>query len=463
MATKGKSRWEDDEEDVAEETRRKVEKESRKKAKAEKDRLKAEQEAAVAAAAAAAAEQTAAGSDQPPTKRRRLDADATPPPAGQQDSNAPLKLLRYTPPEIVPCAHVDRYEPLNRIEEGSYGVVSRARDRETGEVVALKKLKLERETDGFPITSLREIQTLMASKHPNVVNIREIVMGDTLKDVFIVMDFIEHDLKILSEDMQEPFLQSEVKTLMLQLVSATALMHSQWIVHRDLKTSNLLMNNRGQIKVADFGLARYLGEPTPPLTQLVVTLWYRSPELLLGGKEYGTEVDMWSIGCIFGELLLKEPLLQGKNEVDQLSKIFELCGIPTEENWPGFRKLPNAKALNFPRNRLTIGSHLRARFPLLTSSGVDLLSRLLALDPSQRITAEEVLRHPYFKEDPKPKSAEMFPTFPSKAGQEKRRRHMSPSAPVRGDAPALQGDFGGLFGAQDEEEVGAGFVLRMGR
>lgn len=211
-----------------------------------------------------------------------------------------------------------------------------------------------------------------------------------MDSVFIVMDFIEHDLKILSEDMQEPFLQSEVKTLMMQLVSATALMHSQWIVHRDLKTSNLLMNNRGQIKVADFGLARYLGEPTPPLTQLVVTLWYRSPELLLGAKEYGTEVDMWSIGCIFGELLLKEPLLQGKNEVDQLSKvcsvncvffffflsffsllfsavactnflllllkIFELCGIPTEENWPGFRKLPNAKALNFPRNRLTYNS-----------------------------------------------------------------------------------------------------------
>lgn len=176
MATKGKSRWEDDEEDAAEEARRKAEKETRKKAKAEKDRLKAEQEAAAAA-------ETAGGSDQPPTKRRRLDADATPPPAQQQqDSNAPLKLLRYVPPEIVPCAHVDRYEPLNRIEEGSYGVVSRARDRETGEVVALKKLKLERETDGFPITSLREIQTLMASKHPNVVNIREIVMGDTLKE-----------------------------------------------------------------------------------------------------------------------------------------------------------------------------------------------------------------------------------------------------------------------------------------
>lgn len=183
MATKGKSRWEDDEEDAAEEARKKAEKEARKKAKLAKERLKAEQEAAAAAARQeqADADAAAGNGDQPPTKRRRLGGDATPPPV-QQDSNAPLKLLRFTPPEIVPCAHVDRYEPLNRIEEGSYGVVSRARDRETGEVVALKKLKLERETDGFPITSLREIQTLMASKHPNIVNIREIVMGDTLKE-----------------------------------------------------------------------------------------------------------------------------------------------------------------------------------------------------------------------------------------------------------------------------------------
>lgn len=146
------------------------------------------------------------------------------------------------------------------------------------------------------------------------------------------MDFIEHDLKTLMEDMREPFLQSEVKTLMLQLLSATALMHELWIIHRDLKTSNLLMTNRGMIKIADFGLARYFGEPVGNMTQLVVTLWYRygyfnymsnrrAPELLLGTKEYGTEIDMWSIGCIFGELCLMEPLLQGKSEIDQLAKV----------------------------------------------------------------------------------------------------------------------------------------------
>lgn len=139
--------------------------------------------------------------------------------------------------------------------------------------------------------------------------------------VFLVMDFIEHDLRTLQEDMLEPFLPSETKTLLLQLTGAVEYLHSNWIIHRDLKTSNLLMNNRGQIKVADFGMARYYGDPPPKLTQLVVTLWYRAPELLLGAEKYGPEIDLWSVGCIFGELLKKEPLLQGKNEVEQLTKV----------------------------------------------------------------------------------------------------------------------------------------------
>ena len=135
------------------------------------------------------------------------------------------------------------------------------------------------------------------------------------------MDFLEHDLKTLQTAMPEPFLPSETKTLLRQLTSAVAYLHANWILHRDLKTSNLLMNNRGQIKVADFGMARYYGDPPPKLTQLVVTLWYRAPELLLGAETYGAEVDMWSVGCIFGELLTKDPLFQGKNEVDQLAKV----------------------------------------------------------------------------------------------------------------------------------------------
>lgn len=124
--------------------------------------------------------------------------------------------------------------------------------------------------------------------------------------------------------MLDAFSPSEIKTLLLQLTSAVDYLHSNWILHRDLKTSNLLMNNRGQMKVADFGMARYYGDPPPKLTQLVVTLWYRAPELLLGAEKYGAEIDLWSIGCIFGELLTKNPLLQGKNEVDQLSKV-DIC------------------------------------------------------------------------------------------------------------------------------------------
>lgn len=135
------------------------------------------------------------------------------------------------------------------------------------------------------------------------------------------MDFIEHDLKSLLDEMREPFLPSETKTVLLQVLGAAEFLHSHWIMHRDLKTSNLLMNNRGEIKLADFGMARYYGDPPPKLTQLVVTLWYRAPELLLGADKYGTEIDMWSIGCIFGELLTKEPLLRGKNEVAQLSEV----------------------------------------------------------------------------------------------------------------------------------------------
>lgn len=175
MSTKPKSRWESsDPADDADAAARRAEKEARRAAKAAKAAAKAAAAASTSASTSTSTPNTT-GTSPPATKRRRIDED-------EVDPNAPLKLLRFAAPELAPCAHVDKYEALNRIEEGSYGVVTRAKDRVTGEVVALKKLKLERETDGFPITSLREITTLLASRHPNVVNIREIVMGDTLKE-----------------------------------------------------------------------------------------------------------------------------------------------------------------------------------------------------------------------------------------------------------------------------------------
>lgn len=280
------------------------------------------------------------------------------------------------------------------------------------------------------------------------------------------MDFLEHDLKTLLEDMAEPFLPSETKTLMLQLCSATDYLHSNWIVHRDLKTSNILLNNRGQIKLADFGMARYTSNPPPRLTQLVVTLWYRAPELLLGAETYGFEIDIWSLGCILAELLTRDPLFQGKNEVSQLSAIFNLLGTPTRETWPSFRSLPNAKALHplLSTNTSTKKSNLTAtKFPYLTTAGLKLLSSTLSLNPDDRPSASSLLKHPYFREDPRPKPTEMFPTFPSKAGQEKRRRRLTPQAPGHGQvAPRIEAeDLAGIFNARGDEPQGAGFSLKM--
>ncbi|KIY45401.1 Pkinase-domain-containing protein [Fistulina hepatica ATCC 64428] len=366
-------------------------------------------------------------------------ASISPPPAPPSVFHAPATRPShslYVPPRsmhppITPSRTVYSYERLNQIEEGSYGVVFRARDKQTGDIVALKKLKLEEEKNGFPITALREINALMACRHENVVNIREVVVGDTLTQVFVVMDFIEHDLKTLLTVMPSPFLQSEIKTLMLQLLSAVAYCHERWILHRDLKTSNLLMNNRGTIKVADFGLARRYGDPVGVggMTQLVVTLWYRAPEILLGAKTYSTAVDMWSVGCIFAELLHKEPLFQAKGELEMLSMIFKLLGPPTTNTWPDFMTLPLSKTISIPSPQ---PPQFRQRFPYLSSSGLDLLMSMLSYDPDMRITAEDALQHPYFSESPLPKHPDLFGSFPSAAAGEKRRRLFeSPPAPAR--------------------------------
>ncbi|KAJ3357793.1 hypothetical protein HDU83_002921 [Entophlyctis luteolus] len=386
----------------------------------------------------------------------------------QTRAASPTEAFRPNPPPSAPlnnlhlqsCRSVDCYEKLNRIEEGSYGIVYRARDRETGEIVALKKLKLENEKNGFPVTTLREIHTLLLAKHPNIVHVKEIVVTPSYKGVFIVMEFVEHDLKSLMDSMRSPFLQSEIKTLMLQLLSAVECLHSKWIVHRDLKTSNLLMNNMGMMKVADFGLARRFGDPLGNMTQLVVTLWYRAPELLLGATEYSTAIDMWSVGCIFAELVNKEPLAPGKGEIDQLDKVnnsccasssvtlmreqlFKLLGTPTDRTWPGFSKLPVAKSFNF---RFQPFSNLKLRFPSLTANGMDLMSRMLTYDPASRISAAEALRHPYFTENPPPKDPSLFPTFPSKNAGE-RRKITSPGVPY-----AVHGGEGLADGAAEDEQ-----------
>ncbi|XP_038704778.1 cyclin-dependent kinase G-2-like isoform X2 [Tripterygium wilfordii] len=372
---------------------------------------------------------------------------------------------RATPEPLAPpqrsinmlqgCRSVDEFERLNKIDEGTYGVVYRARDKKTGEIVALKKVKMEKEREGFPLTSLREINILLSFHHPSIVDVKEVVVGSSLDSIFMVMEYMEHDLKGLMESMKQPFSQSEVKCLMLQLLEGVKYLHDNWVLHRDMKTSNLLLNNRGELKICDFGLARQYGSPLKPYTHLVVTLWYRAPELLLGARQYSTAIDMWSLGCIMAELLAKEPLFNGKTEFDQLDKIFRSLGTPNEAIWPGFSKLPGVK-VNFVKHQYNM---LRKKFPVtsftgspvLSDAGFDLLNKLLTYDPEKRITAEAALNHEWFKEVPLPKSKDFMPTFPAQHAQDRRlRRIMKSPDPLEEQRKRelQQGDLGarGLFG-----------------
>uniref|UniRef100_A0A4W4DVV7 cyclin-dependent kinase n=1 Tax=Electrophorus electricus TaxID=8005 RepID=A0A4W4DVV7_ELEEL len=354
---------------------------------------------------------------------------------------SPVELKKELPkylPALQGCRSVEEFQCLNRIEEGTYGVVYRAKDKKTDEIVALKRLKMEKEKEGFPITSLREINTILKAQHPNIVTVREIVVGSNMDKIYIVMNYVEHDLKSLMETMKQPFLPGEVKTLMVQLLRGVRHLHDNWILHRDLKTSNLLLSHKGILKIGDFGLAREYGSPLKPYTPVVVTLWYRGPELLLGAKEYSTAVDMWSVGCIFGELLTQKPLFPGKSEIDQINKIFKDLGSPSEKIWPGYVELPAVKKMTFtdyPYN------NLRKRFgALLSDQGFDLMNKFLTYCPAKRISADEALMHEYFQETPRPIEPSMFPTWPAKSEQQRVKRGTSPRPPEGGLGYSQLGD-----------------------
>ncbi|KAF9909173.1 Cyclin-dependent kinase 3 [Lobosporangium transversale] len=287
-----------------------------------------------------------------------------------------------------------KYQKIEKIGEGTYGIVYKATHKETGVVVALKKIRLENEDEGVPSTAIREISLLKELRHVNVVQLLDIIHEES--KLYLVFEFLDLDLKKYMDT--RPGTTStglpidQVKDFLYQLLQGIEFCHARRILHRDLKPQNLLLDETRTLKLADFGLARAFGIPLRTYTHEVVTLWYRAPEILMGSRHYSTAVDMWSVGCIFAEMITKRPLFPGDSEIDELFKIFKLRGTPTPEIWPGCEKLKNYKTQfpNWDRQAL------QTVVPDLDQEGIDLLDQMIEYDPSKRISAKRALLHPFF-------------------------------------------------------------------
>ncbi|KAJ1955206.1 Cyclin-dependent kinase catalytic subunit [Linderina pennispora] len=287
----------------------------------------------------------------------------------------------------------ERYFKLDKVGEGTYGVVYKARDRTTNQIVAMKKIRLEGDDEGVPSTAIREISLLKELQHENIVRLLDIVYHGA--KLYLVFEFLDLDLKKYMDSVGPAGLSpTQVKSYMHQLVKGLSFCHAHRTLHRDLKPQNLLIDQSGMLKIADFGLGRAFGVPLRVYTHEVVTLWYRAPEILMGSRHYSIGMDMWSVGCIFAEMVQRKPLFPGDSEIDEIFKIFRVLGTPTKEIWPEVTLLPDYKP-SFPRWQ---PQDLQAKLPKLDAVGIDLLKRMLTYDPAYRISAKQALLHPYFND-----------------------------------------------------------------
>ncbi|XP_053694620.1 cyclin-dependent kinase 1 [Sabethes cyaneus] len=287
---------------------------------------------------------------------------------------------------------MDNFQKIEKIGEGTYGVVYKGRNKLTGEIVAMKKIRLESEDEGIPSTAIREISLLKELQHPNIVSLQDVLMEENR--LYLIFEFLSMDLKKYMDTLPaEKMMDADlVKSYMYQITAAILFCHKRRVLHRDLKPQNLLINKEGLIKVADFGLGRSFNIPVRNYTHEIVTLWYRAPEVLLGSQRYACPVDVWSIGCIFAEMATRKPLFQGDSEIDQLFRMFRILKTPTEEIWPGVTSLPDYKP-TFP---CWAQNNLNAQVKNLDSAGLDLLQKCLIYDPVHRISAKKILEHKYF-------------------------------------------------------------------
>jgi serine/threonine protein kinase len=289
-----------------------------------------------------------------------------------------------------------QYIGLDRLGKGTYGSVYKVQRKDTNEIFAIKKIKLDVDTEGIPSTALREIAILKKINHPNIVRIQDIALSD--KKIELCLEFCPYDLRKYVDafrDNSKVYNLKTIKTIMYQILKATDHLHSKKILHRDLKPQNILICDQTLVtKIADFGLSRVYSIPIRAYTKEVLTLWYRAPELMLGLNQYSCGLDMWSVGCIFAELFLKRPLFTGDSEVDQLFRIFQVLGTPTDTTLPGYKSFPDFNK-DFP---IWNGSGLQKyiadkMYVKMDSYALDLLEKLLNVDPCRRLTAKEALYH----------------------------------------------------------------------
>ncbi|KAI3462910.1 hypothetical protein Pfo_019573 [Paulownia fortunei] len=303
----------------------------------------------------------------------------------------------------------DTFKRLEKIGQGTYSDVYRARDVETGKIVAVKKVRF----DNFQPESVRfmarEILILRKLDHPNIMKLEGIITSRLSCHIYLVFEYMEHDLAGLLSCPDIKFTDSQIKCYMRQILSGVEHCHSRGILHRDIKTSNILVNNEGTLKIADFGLANFLRPKNKQqLTSRVVTLWYRPPELLMGSTDYGEAVDLWSVGCVFAELFIGRPLFKGRTEVEQLHKIFKLCGSPPDDYW----KISRLPLANMFKPQQPYESTLRERCKEFPKSAVSLIETFLSVEPYKRGTASSALDSKYFTTKPYACDPASLPKYP---------------------------------------------------